>query len=59
MATILVTGANGQLGNEITHLSKEYGQHEFLTIIKLITLLIVLPTPMLIKLKMTERKPKK
>ena len=30
MATILVTGANGQLGNEITHLSKEYGQHEFL-----------------------------
>jgi len=30
MATILVTGANGQLGNEIAHLSKEYGQHEFL-----------------------------
>ncbi len=30
MATILVTGANGQLGNEINLLSKEYGQHEFL-----------------------------
>ena len=30
MATILVTGSNGQLGNEISLISKEYGQHEFL-----------------------------
>ncbi|PKP16994.1 MAG: dTDP-4-dehydrorhamnose reductase [Bacteroidetes bacterium HGW-Bacteroidetes-21] len=30
MATILVTGANGQLGSEIQNLTREFGQHEFL-----------------------------
>ena len=30
MVKILVTGANGQLGNEINHLSKEFGDYDFL-----------------------------
>ena len=30
MVKILVTGANGQLGNEINHLSKGFGDYDFL-----------------------------